>query len=173
MNPRENLTKTMKGISKISFFFLLIFYTISCKQKVVFNQFKPIEKGKWSNGQVIAIEIPMQDTLSQYNLFINLRNNKDYAYSNLFLIARITFPNNKQVTDTLEYEMADAKGNFLGSGFSDLKENKLFYKEKIRFTKAGNYLFEVKHAMRKRNEIVGIDPLEGVTDVGISIEKVK
>lgn len=163
----------MTGISKISFFLVLIITTISCKQKVVFNQFEPIEKGKWANGQVVAIDIPMQDTIAHYNLFINLRNNNDYAYSNLFLIARMTFPDNKQVTDTLEYEMTDAKGNFLGSGFSDIKENKLFYKEKIRFSKAGKYLFEVKHAMRKRNEIIGIDPLEGITDVGISIEKVK
>ena len=159
-------------MTRISLIFGLLLFT-ACQNNVVFNQYQPVENAKWQNGQVIAIEIPMQDTISNYNLYINLRNNKDYAYSNLFLITRMTFPDNKQVTDTLEYEMADAKGNFLGTGFSDIKENKLFYKEKIRFSEAGNYLFEVKQAMRKRNEIEGIDPLQGITDVGISVEKVK
>lgn len=159
-------------MTKISLIIVLVLFT-ACQNNVVFNQYQPVENAKWQNGQVIAIEIPMQDTISNYNLYINLRNNKDYAYSNLFLITRMTFPDNKQVTDTLEYEMADAKGNFLGTGFSDIKENKLFYKEKIRFSEAGNYLFEVKQAMRKRNEIEGIDPLQGITDVGISVEKVK
>lgn len=151
--------------------FLLIFQ--ACQNNVVFNQYMPIEKTNWHNGQVVAIEIPIQDTTSIYNLYINLRNTKNYKYSNLYLIARMSFPDNKQVTDTLEYEMTDAKGKFLGSGFSELKENKLFYKEKIRFAKQGKYLFEVKQAMRKRNEVESIDPLEGVSDVGLSLEKVK
>jgi gliding motility-associated lipoprotein GldH len=163
----------MKTRHKIGVLLLFIGVFYSCQKKVVFNQYVPIEKAKWENGQVIAIEIPMKDTISYYNLFINLRNTSDYKYSNLFLIARMTFPDNRQITDTLEYQMTDAKGKFLGSGFSDLKENKLFYKEKIRFSKPGNYLFEVKQSMRKRNEVEGIDPLEGVSDVGISVEKVK
>ncbi len=151
--------------------FLLIFQ--ACQNNVVFNQYIPIKKTNWHNGQVVAIEIPIQDTVSMYNLYINLRNTKNYKYSNLYLIARMSFPDNQQVTDTLEYEMTDAKGKFLGSGFSELKENKLFYKEKIRFAKPGKYLFEVKQAMRKRNEVESIDPLEGISDVGLSMEKVK
>lgn len=154
---------------------LLIFLVIfqACQNNVVFNQYIPIENTNWHNGQVVAIEIPIQDTVSMYNLYINLRNTKNYKYSNLYLIARMSFPDNQQVTDTLEYEMTDAKGKFLGSGFSELKENKLFYKEKIRFAKPGKYLFEVKQAMRKRNEVESIDPLEGISDVGLSMEKVK
>lgn len=163
----------MKPILKIGFLIFFIGVLHSCKQEVVFNQYESLDKAQWPNGQVVAIEIPIKDTVSFYNLYINLRNTKDYAYSNLYLIARMSFPDNKQVTDTLEYEMTDSKGNFLGSGFSDLKENKLFYKEKIRFAKPGNYLFEVKQAMRKRNEIEAIDPLLGVSDVGISVEIAK
>ncbi len=169
----EEISK-MEGISKISIFIsFFILFTFGCQRKVVFNQYKPIEGGKWVSGQVVAFEIPIKDTISPFNLFINMRNNNSYPYSNLFLIARLTFPNNKQVIDTLEYEMTDSKGNFIGEGFSDTKENKLFYKENIHFLKPGNYLFEVKQMMRKRNEIIGIDPLEGVTDVGISVEKVQ
>ena len=163
----------MRGVFKI--FFLLTFFTllIACQQNVTFNQYQSIEKSQWQNGQVVAFDIPITDTISFYNLFINVRNTNDYEFSNLLLITRMSFPDNKQVIYTLEYEMTNAKGDFLGSGFSEIKENKLFYKEKIRFTKSGNYLFEVKQSMRKRNEIEGMKFLNGVSDVGLSIEKVK
>ena len=85
----------------------------------------------------------------------------------------MTFPDLTKVVDTLEYEMADATGRFLGSGFSDRKENKLFYKENVRFKESGIYLFQIRQAMRKRNEVAGISPLQGISDVGISVEKVK
>jgi gliding motility-associated lipoprotein GldH len=66
--------------------------------------------------------------------------------------------------------MTDSNGVFLGSGFSDIKENKLFYKENVRFREKGDYLFKVRQAMRERNKIEGISLLKGVSDVGISIE---
>lgn len=157
---------------RVSLFIVVMTLFIGCQNKVVFNEYQSLENTKWESGEVVAIEIPIQDTLSHHNLYINIRNNTDYAYSNIYLIARMTFPDHKQITDTLEYEMTDAHGKFLGSGFSDIKENKLFYKENIRFPKQGTYVFEVKQAMRKRNQITPIDPLKGVMDVGISVEKV-
>jgi gliding motility-associated lipoprotein GldH len=121
----------------------------------------------------VQIVIPIKDTIRFHNLYINLRNTKDYPYSNLFLIAQMSFPDNTIVVDTLEYEMTDPTGKFLGSGFSDLKENKLFYKEKVRFRQQGMYHFEVRQAMRERNKVVGISQLKGVSDVGISVELIE
>lgn len=157
---------------RVGLFIVVMTLFISCQNKVIFNEYQSLENTKWESGEVVAIEIPIQDNLSHHNLYINIRNNADYAYSNIYLIARMTFPDHKQITDTLEYEMTDTHGKFLGSGFSDIKENKLFYKENIRFPKQGTYVFEVKQAMRKRNQITPIDPLKGVMDVGISVEKV-
>ncbi len=70
---------------------------------------------------------------------MNLRNTSDYKYSNLFLIIDTKFPNGKVVTDTLEYRMTKPNGEFLGTGFADIKENKLWYKENIVFNEEGDY----------------------------------
>lgn len=145
----------------------------SCQKNIVYSEYQAVQKAEWYQNEVLVFDIPVQDTVSLYNLYINLRNTKDYPYSNLFLIARMSFPDKRQVTDTLEYQMTDVKGNFLGQGFSDVKENKLFYKENIKFTKPGHYIFEVKQAMRNRSEVEPVNPLKGVADVGISIEKTK
>jgi gliding motility-associated lipoprotein GldH len=71
--------------------------------------------------------------------------------------------------DTLEYEMADAEGNLLGNGFTDIKESKLFYKENVKFR--GKYKVNIKQAVRQSGKISGVDALEGITDVGFRIEQ--
>jgi gliding motility-associated lipoprotein GldH len=143
----------------------------ACQSDITYTQYQPIDNAAWKQENSIKFKIPIKDTINQYNLFINIRNTKDYPYSNLYLITQMTFPNKVKIIDTLEYEMTDPRGRFLGDGFSDIKENKLFYKENVRFQEAGNYLFEVRQAMRKRNEVQGINPLPGISDVGFSIEK--
>jgi len=151
--------------------FIVLFQ--ACQSNVVYNQYQTLENDEWALEKALEYEIPIQDTIAPFNIFINIRNTKDYSYSNLFLITQMTFPNKMQVIDTLEYEMTDPEGRFLGSGFSDIKENKLFYKENVLFPQSGIYLFQVKQAMRKRNETIGINPLKGIKDVGISLESKK
>lgn len=143
----------------------------SCDSKRVFDEYKPISKASWSKENPVTFEFEVQDTLAVRNLFINLRNNNSYPFSNLFLITKMKFPDNQQIIDTLEYDMAAADGTFLGSGFTEIKENKLFYKENIRFPKAGTYYLEINQAMRKNGEVEGVNSLQGVTDVGFRIEK--
>lgn len=158
---------------KIGILSVVLWLIASCESDVVYNKYQPITNAEWAQDHIVSFEITMQDSITPYNLFINLRNTKDYGFSNLFMITKMTFPDQTRVVDTLEYEMTDANGRFLGSGFSDIKENKLFYKENIRFHQKGKYFLQIAQAMRKRNEVPGIDPLQGISDVGVSIEKVK
>ena len=89
----------------------------------------------------------------------------------MFLIIGIDFPDNTSVIDTLEYEMTDVEGKFLGTGFTDLKENLLEYKTNVIFPKSGEYNINVQQVMRKSGDVDGITNLNGITDVGLSIEK--
>lgn len=164
------MPKTLKNL-KIAICFLALFTIISCDGKRVFDEYKSVAKTNWNVNKPIAFQFEIQDTIAKRNLFINLRNNNNYEFSNLFLITKITFPNNQQVIDTLEYEMTDKTGKFLGSGFSEIKENKLFYKEHITFPISGIYTLEIAQAMRKNGEIEGEQILKGITDVGFRIEK--
>ena len=104
-------------------------------------------------------------------MYVTLRNNKDYEFSNLFLIVGIKFPNNYQIVDTLEYEMTTPEGRFLGNGMTDVKENKLEYKTNVTFSLMGDYDISVQQAMRRTRDIDGLNALNGITDVGLQIEK--
>jgi gliding motility-associated lipoprotein GldH len=146
---------------------------LSCNDISEFNQYKSVENSAWKSGEKITFNFEVKDTLLPKNLFINIRNNNKYEFSNLYLITTLKFPNNTLVVDTLQYEMADTFGKFLGNGFSSIKENKLFYKERNVFPFSGNYVLNISHAMRKNGALNAIESLVGVQDVGFSIEKIK
>ncbi|WP_298767317.1 gliding motility lipoprotein GldH [uncultured Polaribacter sp.] len=144
---------------------------LACNNVSEFNQYKSIANNSWAKNDTISFQFEIKDTISPKNLFINIRNNSAYEFSNLYVITTLKFPDNKLIIDTLQYKMADVNGRFLGEGFSEIKENKLFYKERKVFPNAGFYHFKIRQAMRKNGVIEPIQALQGIQDVGLSIEK--
>ena len=116
--------------NSFSILLLSLFLMFSCSDKTDFNQYKSINAEGWKANKKESFKFDIKDTLSTKNLFINIRNNNKYEFSNLYVITELVFPNETVVVDTLQYEMADETGKFLGVGFTGIKENKLFYKEK-------------------------------------------
>lgn len=157
---------------RISLLFLISCLTlVSCDSNLVDSQSVAFSDAQWDIREAPVFKVEPVDTVQAYDMFINMRNNHDFAYSNLFLIAEMKFPQGKIVTDTLEYEMATPQGKFLGSGSGNVYENKLWYKEGVRFRESGTYLLTLRHVMRKNGSVDGIAQLDGVLDIGYSIEK--
>ena len=67
--------------------------------------------------------------------------------------------------------MALPDGSWLGKGMGSVKENKFWFRQNIVFPDSGVYNFKVSHAMRKNGAVSGIQELNGITDVGLQIEK--
>ena len=152
--------------SVLVFFIAIILF--SCDKKRAFDEYKSVGAA-WHKDSVVSFNLPDLDSTKRYDLFINIRDNNNYPYNNLFLIVSLELPNGFTKVDTLEYQMADPDGTLLGNGFSDIKESKLFYKENVRFR--GKYKMNIKQAVRENGKVPGVTSLEGITDVGLRIEK--
>jgi gliding motility-associated lipoprotein GldH len=185
INQKEVKTKIRKGqialtqttietilkmkIKNNFLFLLLTLVLVSCDKKSVFDQYKSVDN-LWHKDSIISFKLPQFDASKKYNLFINIRDNNDYPYDNIFLIVSMKQPNKKTLVDTLEYKMANPDGSLLGDGFSDVKTSKLVYKENISFDLKGEYIVKIQHANRQTGKIVGLQNLKGVSDVGFRIE---
>ena len=90
------------------------------------------------------------------------------------MIVELDYPNGKVTKDTLEYLMAKPNGELLGSGFTSVKEHKLYwlkaYDDSFVFSEEGTYKIQIQQAMRHRGEPNGVAQLDGIIDVGFSIE---
>ncbi|MFK8058765.1 MAG: gliding motility lipoprotein GldH [Polaribacter sp.] len=159
--------------NNFSIVFISLFLMFSCDDITDFNQYKSIDSRGWKANEKVFFEFDVKDTISSRNLFINIRNNNNFEFSNLYVITELDFSNGTKIVDTLQYKMADETGVFLGTGVTELKENKLFYKENKVFPVSGKYTLSIRHAMRKNGDVNPIEHLKGIQDVGFSIEKLK
>ena len=148
-----------------------VVFLVSCDDSIVKTDYKPTTNGSWNKDSVVEFNFTGLDTINKHDMFINIRNDNTFPYSNLFLIAELDYPNGDTVTDTLEYMMAEPDGTWLGKGYGSIKENKLWYKENVVFPASGVYTLRVSHAMRKNGNVAGVVNLEGITDVGFEIVK--
>jgi len=155
------------------FYSILVLVILACNDKLTHSEFQSNPGGIWTKGDIKEFSFTENDTIGANDIFISIRNDESFPYSNLFLIADLKYPNGDIQRDTLEYEMAMPDGKWLGKGYGSIKENKLWYKENIIFTVKGVYTLQISHAMRKNGKADGIMELEGITDVGFLIEKRK
>lgn len=156
--------------NRVLLFFLMVFSVlVSCDSNRVFDEYKSVPN-KWNKDSIISFKVNPPDSINEYNLFVNLRNTNAYKYNNLFLIVEMVFPHGKTIKDTLEYRMAEPSGKLLGTGYTDIKENKLWYKEGVVFDESGEYTVNIQHAMRERGKVNGIKELDGITDIGFRVE---
>ena len=155
----------------LAFFLVITVCLISCDSNRVYDQYQSIPENGWNRDSIVKFNVSDMDTIQPYHLYINLRNNSQYNYNNIFLITEMNFPNGKVISDTLEYEMAYPNGDWMGTGFGEIKESKLWYKAGVRFPEEGTYQINIRQAMRKNGKANGITNLKGITDVGFRIEK--
>lgn len=163
------MQKKVSDLLLLSFFLIIL----SCDNTHVFDSYKSVPN-KWHKDSVASFSFTAPDTTNYYNLYVNIRNTNNYKYNNLYLIVALEASEGNTTVDTLQYKMAAPDGTLLGSGFSDVKENKLWYKgfkTPFRFKNLGNYNVEIQHAMRNNAEVNGIEELEGVTDIGFRVEQ--
>lgn len=168
----EGNLKTIKMLPNKALLFLFVCSVIfvACDSNRVYDSYQSVPN-KWHKDSIVSFKVNPPDSINAYNLFVNLRNTNNYKFNNLFLIVEMVFPHGKTVKDTLEYRMADPTGKLLGTGLTDIKDNKFWYKEQVIFNESGEYTVNIQHAMRENGKINGVVELEGITDIGFRIEK--
>ena len=152
--------------------FAVLFF--SCDEKQFFSEYKELD-GTWKKADTLRFTFEQNDTVNPYHLFLNVRNNNDYPFNNMYLIVSMKEPGKKPTikVDTLEYLMANPDGTLMGEGFSDVKESKLWYLENFTFSKVGTHEVEVVQAVRATGNVEGVPDLKGITELGLRIEKTK
>lgn len=159
----KNLNNLFVFRSVHVFFFVAAFFS-SCQPGRVFEENKTIREYNWDYNLPVAFSVAIADTVSQHNMYINVRNAGFYKFSNLFLFVNTVLPDGETLRDTVEITLASPDGKWLGDGLGDIYDNRYLFRKRFKFPKAGEYRFELIQAMR-------INPLPGIMDAGIRIEK--
>lgn len=146
--------------------FLGLFLT-ACNNAGETVTMQSVDSNTWDKSKTQLLNFEILDHQNPKNIIFIIRNNNDYPYSNLRVFGTIIGQDKKILRkDTLNFTLAKPNGQWLGSGFGDVKEVMYQYKTDFQFPKNGHYQFEVTQAMRN-------EKLKGIEDVGIKIVNVK
>lgn len=121
---------------------------------------------RWEKRVSHNFDININDFQKQKNIIFIVRNNNNYPYSNIRLIATLEHDKKAVSVDTLNYVLAKPNGEWLGTGFGEAKEALFQYKLNYNFPQNGKYKLKVVQAMRR-------NILPGIEDIGIKIQNVK
>lgn len=139
---------------------------LSCNKNSVFSDYRVLKGSKWHQDSILRFDLTVPDSTKIYNLFLDVRNEGRYPYSNLWLFVKIIPPKGKVVNDTIELTLATPEGKWLGYGLGDLYDMKYPYKQTTFFPNAGYYRFEVRQGMRTEDGV-----LKGIHDFGITLDR--
>ena len=155
-----------KNIAKIFFAIAFVFIISSCNKNVVYSKYESFKENEWFAKDKVTFDLEITDTQTLNNINLMVRHADSYPFNNLFLFVTSTYPDGKVMTDTMEVVLANAKGEWQGSGAGDIFDFKVPIKKNVKFPLAGKYKFEFVQGMR-------IDPLPLIMDLGLEIEKSK
>lgn len=149
---------------RLIYLFAVLFILTGCDSNRLFEENLAVKDHEWYVESSLEFLVPVTDTASLYNVFVNVRNAGYYRYSNLYLFINTTLPGGQLQRDTLECILAAPDGRWLGDGLGDIWDNRVLFKRNVKFPVEGEYKFELIQAMR-------VNPLPGIMDAGIRIER--
>lgn len=141
----------------------LIVVLIACNTNHFFRETRRIPDGKWNVREKVVFSVNIPDTTKRFSLYIDIRNDVDYPYANIYMFLDTRFPDGRVARDTVECQLADYDGRWLGKGSGSIRQNRFLFQKAVRFNQKGYYTFTFEQAMRTSE-------LRGIRDVGLEIE---
>ena len=169
----QTVKKITQGLSLLSLFFI----AISCSDgHRVFEQVQQIENGKWLRKEYVTLDLPVSDTIIDYNLFYTVRNTVDYPFYNLYLRLSIEDSIGSTIIDQ-DNELflfhpntgvPTGKHNYLiNTTLGGVYDHRFPIYTRLMFPHKGNYKVKIKQFMR--NE----DHIDGILAIGLRLDKSK
>ncbi len=147
--------------------FAIIIAISSCKNIDLYEKSVAIPGHAWKSEYKPSFTFTIKDTSSAYRVFVIIRHNDRYDYTNIYVNLSTKQPGLDSV-QTVRYDLPLANDEgWTASGMDDIYEHRIpltplsghFY-----FRKPGDYTFTLEQIMRD-------NPLQHVFNVGLRIEK--
>ncbi len=156
----------MKSVFYITFLFS-VSAMIACSNPAVVTEEKiDMPDVLWAQKTQVDFPFEITDSKASYKLFYQVRYNNDYPYYNLWVNRILLDENGNMISKKLQgMDLFNAgSGEPYGAGFGNFFDYKILSDSMQHFPKNGKYILRIEQNMR-------IDTLQGISSVGIQIEK--
>jgi gliding motility-associated lipoprotein GldH len=132
-----------------------------CDTNNIVDTYVSMPNRNWNYANKVKAVVAIKDSSKPYDIYFKLRHTADYRYSNIFILLHIKDGKEKR-TKRYEYTLAQADGQWNGSGSGNLYTYTLPLLTNHKFPAPGNYELEIEQNMRD-------NPLAEISDAGIKV----
>lgn len=143
------------------------FLFCSCNSDLLFDKSEKIKDNTWNifDKKTFKVKVEDKDRVSLYRFAVNITNNEEYKYNNIYFFLTTIYPDGKiSVKDTIECELVKEDGKWKGKNMFGVIDNRFWFAQNVDFKQKGTYTFRLEQATKDTNLI-------GVKSVGLHIEK--
>ena len=145
---------------------LPILLILSCKDEDTLYSSHIETKGAWLKNEPIKASLEINE--SPIDIYLILKLNEDYPFSNIYLLSNISNPDLK-ITDTISFKFDYSKNKSLLSRQTRIKTFRIPIYKNMNLN--GKTSVEISHAVRFIDSTEPVMKLEGILDVGILVNK--
>lgn len=133
----------------------------ACQDSPFFMQYKKVDVAEWHTRDSVVFRLPETTDSTSYGVKVHVRAIQNFKYDNLALVVKLKEGKKTISTDTVRYTMLDENGESYGTGFPYV-EHEANLKGRYILSPDKKYRIKVTHIMR-------LDPLNGISDIGVTI----
>ncbi len=149
----------------LALFIFSLLLISGCDKARIIDENKEIPASGWYYKNKLGFDFEIKDTNRVYTVYVNVRAENDYPFSNLFVMLHQRNPGNKDTSFRSELTLINENGKWLGKGLGDLFDFQLPVMERVRFKEKGLYHFDLEQNMR-------LDTLPHIMSAGMRVEDV-
>ena len=138
----------------------------SCDPNRLYETNTTIIDQKWSYADIKSYTVDVKDTVTRYNIYINIRHSFQFDWRNLYLQVGTQLPDGKKLEKRVNVPLCEPDGKWYGSCVGDNCDIPVMIQHDAKFPMPGRYTFTLRQDMRT-------DPLVNIKSVGLRIEKAK
>ena len=137
--------------------------------KPVFEHYEKVKDANWSQKDAYTFDVEIPEA-GRYALFINLKYNENYAWSNLWLRADLQPPKGEKISQRFNIPLFNPEGeplqDALGATYFRKFPAQRLEQKLLPFDaeQAGNYKFTLHQEMRSTD-------LQGIEKIGLQLKR--
>lgn len=151
-------------LQAVSSLFILSILLVACGSDYLYERSYSIDGGDWTYANNLEFTFDIDDTLSIYNLWLEVDHSTDFGFQNLYTRIHTRFPSGEELSEPLSLELADKVGRWYGDCSSSDCTLKIPIQQGAFFDQTGTYHITVEQFMRE-------DPIRGVNEISFMVEQ--
>lgn len=156
----NRITSFLHGIGFLSCIMLL---NAGCgDDHIVYRESLEFGANGWQDDDLLRYVFTIDDTMSAYDLLLDVSHAEEYAWQNLYVQITTEFPGDSVKHDVLSLELSDRAGGWVGKCRSGACRITIPLQTRIRFPLAGEYALVFSQYMR-------FETVPGISALGLTV----